>query len=195
VGNAPAQADQEPNIESNVEQPPPSAAPQKIHFSEHYPPGEAIALTAWKKQHRAQGPNFEQTCWDLGSRVGIPAAPGLLCTTKATKPELTLARIYRLDGTQLREVFQAVIATYANWLELTPLLEGEGKSLVLHDRTPHSCEGALAEYHAKVDARVPPPSGELLEPACKMRGRYAYERGRYRHVEPVPPSGIEFRPY
>jgi hypothetical protein len=111
------------------------------------------------------------------------------------KPELTLVRIYRLDGTQLREVFQAVIATYANWLELTPILEGEGQTLVLHDRTPRSCEGALTEYRAKLDARKPPPSGELLEPACKMRGRYAYEGGRYRLVEPVPQRRLEFEPY
>jgi hypothetical protein len=99
-------------------------------------------------------------------------------------PEFTLARVYRLEGARLREVWQATIATYANWLELTPRLADDG-TLTLHDRVPYACERALAEYRAKLSARKPPPSGELLAPACRNRGKYRYEQGRYRLIEPL----------
>lgn len=161
---------------------PPASAPE-IRFVDHYPSARVVRLLAWKREHRASGPTFDQECWELGERVGSPLAPGLLCIAENRSPEFTLARIYRLEGTALREVWQATIATYMNWLALTPLVTEDG-TLVLHDARPGRCRGAIAEYRAKLAAQKPPPSGELLEPACLARGKYAYERGRYRLVEP-----------
>lgn len=128
-----------------------------------------------------RGPNFEQTCWELLG-VGSPPLPGLLCTVVNRAPEFTLGRIYRLEDGALRQVWQATLRTYANWLELTPVISPDGE-LVLHDAG--RCESALSEYWAKRDARKAPPSGELLEPACNKRGKYTYQGRSYRLTEPV----------
>lgn len=162
---------------------PPDVA-QTYAFDDYYPKAAAFSLLQHKRAHRLLGPTFEQRCWDLGQRVGVPTASGLLCLTDNRNPPFTLARIYRLEGNRLRQVWQAVVRTYANWLELTPVLSDDG-GLVLHDRSPGSCEGALGEYHAKLDAMKAPPSGELLGPACGKRGKYSYEQRQYRLSEPV----------
>lgn len=157
---------------------------QEIHFQDHYPDARSVRLLAWKKVHRATGPTFDQRCWELGSRVGVPEAPGLLCLAKSDDPPFTLARVYRLDGLLLREVWSATIRTWTNWLDLTPLLSEDGRMLVLHDRFPRACHGALREAHAKAMAHKEPPSAELLGPACAAVGEYTFERGKYRRSSP-----------
>lgn len=182
----------EPNRETPPEtptEPAPTPPPERteLRFTDHYAPEAAVSLLAWKREHGATGPSFDQICWPQ-DQVGVPAAPGLLCIAANPSPEFKLARVYRLEGTRLREVWQAIVATYANWLELTPLLSDDGATLTLHDRKPYSCERAIHEYRAKVSARVAPPSGELLEPACAKRGQYAYERGSFRFVPGTAPK-------
>lgn len=157
---------------------------QKYAFDDYYPKAAAFGLLEYKRTHQLLGPTFEQRCWDLGQRVGVPVASGLLCLTDNRNPPFTLARIYRIEGSRLRQVWQAVVNTYANWLELTPVLSEDG-GLVLHDQSLGACEGALGEYHAKLDAMKAPPSGELLGPACERRGKYVYEGRQYRLSEPV----------
>lgn len=157
-----------------------STPPPQTRFSSHYPLDQSVQLLTWKKEHHASGPTFDQRCWELPMPVGSPPAPGLLCTAENRQPEFTLARIYRLDGSTLREVWSATVATYLNWLELTPIVAPDGLSLELRDRTPGSCYSAIAEYRAKRSALKPPPSGELLEPACSKVGTYLYQNGAFR---------------
>jgi hypothetical protein len=148
-----------------------------VRFFDQYPEPLAFSLDTWTKEHHVAGPTSEQRCWELGQRVGIPPAPGLLCLT-STRTPLTRAHIYRLQDSRLREVFVAIVATYANWLELTPLIQADG-SLLLTDRCPGCCAGALAQASEKADAGVAPPSAQYLGPACAAVGSYRYENGQY----------------
>lgn len=187
--SAPASASVQPAVTSTTLSPPTTTAtapdvPQEYAFDDYYPKAAAFSLLEYKRTHHLLGPTFEQRCWDLGKRVGAPVAGGLLCLTDNRRPLFTLARIYRIEGSRLRQVWQAVVNTYANWLELTPVLSEDG-GLVLHDQSPGRCEGALGEYQAKLDALKAPPSGELLGPACAKRGKYEYEGRQYRLTEPV----------
>jgi hypothetical protein len=111
--------------------------------------------------------------------VGVPAAPGLLCLTETNDPPLTRARIYRQEGTRLRPVFDAIVAAWANWLELTPLLQSDG-SLLLSERTPHDCRGALQQSDEKAEYDLAPPSAQYLPDACARAGTYHYDHGKYR---------------
>jgi len=175
----------EPVIEVIGEEPPSAPTPPlrpQIHFNEHYPDAEQVGLLDWKKAHHATGPTFEQGCWELASGVGVPAVPGLLCLAMSENPPFTLARVYRLEGARLREVWSATIRTWTNWLELTPLLSPNGERLFLRDRFSGACEGAMDEAHAKAQSNKAPPSAELLTPACAALGEYAYERGKYRRT-------------
>jgi len=173
---------------------PPAAPtePPEVLFSAHYPPEASVSLLNWKKEHHVTGPTFEQRCWELSQGIGSPPAAGLLCLVTNPKPLFTLARIYRQDGTTLREVWSATVFTYMNWLELTPIVGADGQSLELMDRTPWSCQAALSEYYAKKSARVAPPSGELLAPACNKVGKYRYEAGAFRFQPPPPRQEFYF---
>jgi len=156
-----------------------------VKFSEHYRKEEAFRLLEWKREHHATGPTFDQECWELGVTVGTPAEAGLLCVTQNRSPEFKLARIYRLEGQALRVVWEATVATYANWLDLTPLLDAEG-GLVLSEGFPRSCE--MAAGQAEGMGRNGPPSTQLIRPACTKVGKYRYENHRYRLVERAPPQ-------
>lgn len=116
--------------------------------------------------------------------MGVPVATGLLCLVESEHPPFTLARVYRLEGARLREVWSATVRTWANWLSLTPLLSEDGATLTLHDRSPRACRRALREAHAKAEANKAPPSYELLGPACDAVGDYTFERGKYRLSSP-----------
>jgi hypothetical protein len=160
----------------------------EVRFDDHYPDPLAFSLRAWSREHGLAGPSAEQRCWDLGEHVGVPAAPGLLCLTVTPQP-LTHAHVYRQEGARLRQVFEAIIAAWANWLELTPLLEADG-SLRLIDRSPGDCRAALAEASAKAQAHVAPPAAEYLPAACARVGLYRYERGQYRRDSTAKPGTV-----
>jgi hypothetical protein len=131
--------------------PTPQAAPiaTEVHRDTHYPPGDAVDVVAWLRAHGVTTALREQPCWDVGERVGVPPRPGLLCLATTHRPERTVATLHRLDGPRLSAVWQGVVGTYANWLELTPVLAPDGARLDLHERGANDCENALSELVAK----------------------------------------------
>lgn len=149
-----------------------------VRFDDHYPKARAFALRDWLRKRGLKGPAFERVCWELASVVGDPPADGVLCV-KEQRHSLHWARVYRAEKGRVRLVFEAIVATWANWLELTPVLAPDG-TLHLHDRTATDCSGAIGQYREKLRYQVPPPGGEWLEEACSRVGKYRYERGRYR---------------
>lgn len=194
-GSAEAPDGNELNVATAAaDHPPPQPQAKEIRFNEHYPKQSSFSLLEFKKSNGLSGPNYELRCWAL-EKVGSPPVPGLLCLSHNARPEFTLAGVYRIEEKTLRLVWQETVFTYMNWLELTPLVSDEGVTLTLNDRRPHSCEVALSEYRAKVSARVAPPSGELLEPACRKRGKYSYINGRYRLVEQIQYAPSPYFPF
>jgi hypothetical protein len=149
-----------------------------VRFDDHYPKARAFALHEWLRKRGLKGPASERICWELTSVVGDPPADGVLCV-KEQWPSLYWARVYRAKKGRVRPVFSAIVATWANWLELTPVVASDG-TLWLHDRTATDCSSAIEQYREKLRYQVPPPGGEWLEDACSRVGQYRYERGRYR---------------
>jgi hypothetical protein len=156
--------------------------PKPVRFEEHYPRASAFPLREWLRRRGLRGPVSERVCWELSGVVGDPPADGVLCLKEDPRKSLRWARVYRAEAGRARLVFEAIVATWANWLELTPVLASDG-TLLLHDRTAKDCYYAIVEYREKLDAQVPPPGGEWLEDACERVGKYRYEGGRYRLKE------------
>lgn len=156
-------------------------------FSAYYSPELLLRADDWKQAHGARGGAKEAECWDLGERVGVPPAPGMLCLTRIKDPAETVARVYRLEGARLRRVWQGTIGTWANWLELVPLLSADGRTLVVHDRAPGSCEAALSEHHEKQGSGVAGNFGAVLRRGCAGLGTHVYEDGHYVQVRVVEP--------
>ena len=162
-----------------------SDAPDKlpVQFEAHYPRGRAFPLREWLKRQSLKGPSSERDCWELVGVVGEPPVDGVLCVKDDRQKSVRWARVYRAEAGRLRLVFDAIVATWANWLELTPVLASDG-TLWLHDRTETACYDAIIQYREKLESQVPPPGGERLEEACGRVGKYRYEGGRYRMSEP-----------
>jgi hypothetical protein len=173
-------------------QPPRPPAPEPVLFEKHYPAAASFPLGEYLREKKLKGPGFEQTCWELPPRVGVPPAPGLLCLVSPENQPLTVARIYRVEAGRLTEVFDAIIGAWANWLALVPLLHEDG-TVELSDQRPFQCQHAVqGEYAMKVAAGVAPPGGEYLEAGCAKVGHYRFERGRYRLSGPPPQNDAAF---
>jgi hypothetical protein len=148
--------------------------------AEYYAPDAAVDVGAWLREHAVSSKFGEATCWDAGLRVGVPPAAGLVCERSMERPPRTFSRVYRLENGKLRLVWEEVVKTYANWVDLTPVLSPTGAELTLHDSRRYRCAGAIGEARAKQDARVHPPSfTRAIEAACARRGVYTWNGKRY----------------
>ena len=179
-----------PAADPTVQTRAPTAAPpeETFSFKTSYLSERAVTATEWKRVHGALGPLRDSQCWDLPQGVGVPAAPALLCWHSASdalpRPEY-VARVYRLEGKKLRQVWQGTVATWTNWLDLTPIVADDGASLVVHDRSLGSCERAFAEAHAKLNARIDTPWLSVINRGCQQRGKWEYRAGKFVQVEKV----------
>ncbi|MBM4362675.1 MAG: hypothetical protein FJ104_08335, partial [Deltaproteobacteria bacterium] len=168
-----------PAPDTDTPPPPSPAPPPEVRRDAHYPSTSALVVADWLASHAATAQGIEKTCWDLGDRVGVPARPGLLCLRTSSHPAREQARIYRLEDGHLRVVWEGPVGTWANWLELTPLLADDGATLTVHEARPGACGAALDEYRAKEDSGVPMDWGGVLREGCALVGTYQYDGTRY----------------
>lgn len=152
---------------------------EEWRFATRYPESERIEPGRWLHRHGVTGAVLREPCWDLGEQVGVPKAPGLLCLSVKQSPPESIATVYRVHSRRLEQVWHATVATWANWLELTPVLSSDGAVLELRDRTPRACEYALKEYRAKSRSGVRPGFGEALARGCSAVGPFDWEGRRY----------------
>src|SRR5262249_34480846 len=127
-------------------------------FDAHYPSAKEIDVDAWRSAHGVKKPLDAKVCWDANDRVGVPNAPGLFCLVvipaKKSLAHDRRMRLLRLEGDALVVVWDETIATYANWLELTPTISTNGATIALHEAAPHRCDGAIHESTEKDAASV-----------------------------------------
>jgi len=165
------------------------AGPIGCAFDARWAKTNEIDVDAWRAAHGVTKAFLSKGCWDAGDRVGVPPAPGLLCLAVFPSPYKSIAsdvraRVLRLDGDRLVMVWEETVATYANWLELTPTFSSNGATLTLHDSAPHRCEGAIRESFDKDAANVGIDGlSALLVQACKQRGVYAWTGKHYARAE------------
>lgn len=152
---------------------------EEWRFAARYPESERIEPGPWLHRHGVTGAVLREPCWDLGEQVGVPKAPGLLCLSVKQSPPESIATVYRVQSRRLDLVWHATVATWANWLELTPVLSSDGAVLELRDRTPRACEYALKEYRAKSRSGVRPGFGEALARGCSAVGPFDWKGQRY----------------
>lgn len=141
-------------------------------------------MADWLRAHGASAGPREKRCWDVGDHVGSPPAAGLVCETRFNSPSRTLASVYRLEAHALRRVWQGVVGTWANWLELTIVLSPDGATLTVQDRFSGACERALKEFDAKERGGVHADFGGVLREGCAGVGAYSWQKDRY--VRPKP---------
>jgi len=163
-----------------------TAAPAHQGFAQRYPAEGRISPADWLKSHGARASLAEKDCWDLGTAVGTPPAPALLCVLTKGPPIDKLARIYRLDGARTQRVWEATIGTDSNWLDLVPVLAADGKSLELRDQAPGACERALCQYSEKQAHGILMDFRAVLLRGCRARGVYTYEAGSFTRTTEVP---------
>jgi hypothetical protein len=169
---------------------PPTRTPEYPH-DEHYPPDAAVVLADWLRAHGVKSAFPERRCWDAGERVGVPPAPGLVCEASTNVPPRTTSRLYRLEGQRLRRVWKGTVKTYANWLELTPVLDPSGSRLVLHEASAGNCDAAQCEYSIKQQSGINAHFGDVLDEGCAQVGTYRWARDRYvRAPELDPPPSV-----
>jgi hypothetical protein len=171
------------------DQAPASDQAQALEYrrDQHYPPDSAVDVAAWLKAHGVKNKLRGALCWDAADSVGVPAQPGLVCLSTTHRPTRTVATIHRVEGASLAVVWQGVVGTHENWLELTPLLAPDGTQLHVHDSREGACGAALAEYSEKQQSGVHADFGDVLREGCRMRGPYVFREGRY--VPRVPSDG------
>jgi hypothetical protein len=138
-----------------------------------------VAVAEWHTARGVTSRVVEKECWDLGDRVGVPPAPGLLCLRTSSRPSRVQGRIYRLEGKTLHLAWQGPVATWTNWLDLTPVLSDDGATLTVRERRSGDCEAAMEEYRAKEGAGIPMDWGPVLREGCASRGIYRYDGKAY----------------
>jgi hypothetical protein len=151
----------------------------EVRHDEHYPPGGTVDVAKWLVDHGVTEKFGEKACWDARDRVGVPPSPGLVCERASARPSKVVSRIFRLEGTKLRMVWEGVVATWANWLELTAILAEDGSSVTVHERRSGSCEGAFEEYRQKEESGIRADFGPMLHEGCRGRGVHAWSGDRY----------------
>jgi hypothetical protein len=157
-----------------------AGAPElEFRHVDYYPLDETIELRPWLSDHGVAGGFREEDCWDARDRVGVPPSPGLVCERRTTRPPKVTSRIYRLEGARLRLVWEGIVATYANWLELTPFLAENGAELVVRDRHPGSCDAAFAEFREKAQSGIRMDFGPALREGCASLGTHTWSGNRY----------------
>jgi hypothetical protein len=156
------------------------------HFSRdhHYPPNKVVSIPRWLEEHRVKTTFREKRCWDAKNRAGVPPAPGLVCEAYTANPPQLTSRVYRLESRQLRAVWEGVVGSWKNSLELTPLLASDGAELVVHDATPEGCERAMQEYARKAASGSEMNFGKVLAIGCAGRGVHAWSENRYVQLKP-----------
>jgi hypothetical protein len=152
-------------------------------FSHQYPDDQRVAPAAWLKAHGAHGTHSEKDCWELADGVGVPPAPGILCVFTLGPPFERLARIYRLDGARTKKVWQATIGADPTWLELVPVVAGNGSTIEVRELRGGNCERALCQYAEKEAYGILMDFGPVLTRGCKARGLYTYEGGNFVHTK------------
>lgn len=155
---------------------------------EYYPESALLDVDRWLVDHAVRRKLSEQRCWDAADRVGVPPQPGLFCERRSARPTKVVYRLYRLEAGTLSVVWEGVVGTWTNWLELTPLLAVAGDRLTVHDREPGACARALEEFSAKEDAGIPANFGSVLRAGCAGRGEYAWDGDRYVRARPRAPG-------
>ena len=170
-----------------------STQAKEVRFDEHYPPSAKIDPTDWLNRQGIRKQKLRPPCWDLGDNVGSPPNPGLMCLRESKSPPATTAVIYRANGGKLERVWEAFIATWGNWLELTPILQKDGLTLKLNDRTPRSCAGAKHEYREKEESGIDADFGSVLFRGCAAVGTYVWRGNHFvwQFADPVPPSSSD----
>jgi hypothetical protein len=148
-------------------------------FHDYYSDRDRINPAAWVAQHELRKTNLRDPCWDLGVHVGVPPASGLLCLEYTRSPVQTIASVYRVEGQSLKNVWMGIVATWANWLDLTPVVSDDGTVLDLRDQSPCACFSALREHHEKVMAGIDWGFGDVLARGCTSVGIYEWAQGRY----------------
>ena len=161
---------------------PPTAVTKRelpFEFAERFPAESQIELGTWLTDHHVVGRPSETECWELAA--GVPPSPGLLClaTTGDHVRSRTTARLHLVRDGRLRVAWSAIVAAWANWLELVPVVSDDGQTLDLVDE-PYRCRGAIAEARGKLGSGAHGPEfPALLEQACAARGRYVFRADRY----------------
>lgn len=150
-----------------------------MRHDEHYPPDGTVDVAKWLADHGVTQKFREKACWDAHDRVGVPPSPGLVCEQASARPSKVVSRIFRLEETKLRLVWEGVVATWANWLELTAILAEDGSSVTVYERRSGSCEAALDEYRQKEDNGIQADFGPILREGCRGRGVHAWSGNRY----------------
>jgi hypothetical protein len=151
----------------------------EYRHDDYFPKNGVVDIRRWSSTHGVVAALHESECWDARDRVGVPPAPGLVCERSTTRPSKVTQRMYRLEGTRLRVVWEGVVATWANWLELTPILSDDGAELVVHERSAGSCERAFEEYREKEASGVRADFGPVLSEGCAARGVHPWSGDRY----------------
>jgi hypothetical protein len=149
-----------------------------FRWERRYPDEAAVDPKAWALAHGIKTVPKESPCWDVGEQVGVPKAPGLLCKTIIGDVPRKEAVLYRLDEKRLVVVWRALVAAWANWLDLSPTLAEDGTSLTLQDG--QDCLGAAREHRAKeADGIGVRGLTKVLFEACAGIGTYTWNGRRY----------------
>jgi hypothetical protein len=144
----------------------------------HYPDESAVDPKAWALAHGIKTVPNESPCWDVGDHAGVPPAPGLLCKIVIGDVPRIEAVLHRLDKKRLVVVWRGLVASWANWLDLTPTLAEDGTSLTLHDG--QSCLGAAREARGKERSGIGVRGlSKTLFEACAGLGTYTWNGWRY----------------
>jgi hypothetical protein len=156
-----------------------------FRWERRYADADAVDPKEWAPAHGIKTVPKESPCWDAGDEVGVPPAPGLLCKTMIGDVPRIEAVLYRLDKKRLVVVWRGLVAAWANWLDLTPVLAEDGTSLTLHDGG--GCLGAAREARGKERAGIGVRGlSQTLFEACRGLGTYTWNGWRYVRSRDAP---------